>query len=133
MLTNRQSIEFVMAERIEKDNGNLDIVKWAVVIAIIAAAIYANSYFATESLLLRTVGLLVAAGAAGWVASLTAKGAAFVELCLEARVEIRKVVWPTRQETTQTTIVVLIVIFIVAVILWLLDWGLNGVVSSLIS
>jgi preprotein translocase subunit SecE len=122
-----------MAERIEKDNSSLDLVKWAIVVAIIAAAIYGNSYFAAESLLIRTVGLLVAAGVAGWVASLTAKGSAFVNLCLEARIEIRKVVWPTRQETTQTTIVVLIVIFIVAIILWLLDWGLNGVVSSLIS
>jgi len=122
-----------MAERIEKDNSSLDMLKWAVVVAIIAAAIYGNSYFAAESLLIRTVGLLIAAGAAGWVASLTVRGATFVNLCLEARIEIRKVVWPTRQETTQTTIVVLIVIFIVAIILWLLDWGLNGVVSSLIS
>lgn len=122
-----------MAERTEKDNSSLDIMKWAIVVVIIAAAIYGNSYFAAESLLIRTVGLLIAAGIAGWIASLTAKGGAFVNLCLEARVEIRKVVWPTRQETTQTTIVVLIVIFIVAIILWLLDWGLNGVVSSLIS
>ena len=122
-----------MAERIEKDNSSLDMLKWAIVVAIIAAAVYGNSYFAAESLLIRTVGLLLVAGVAGWVASLTVKGGAFVNLCLEARVEIRKVVWPTRQETTQTTIVVLIVIFIVAIILWLLDWGLNGVVSSLIS
>jgi preprotein translocase subunit SecE len=122
-----------MAERIEKDSSSLDMLKWAIVVAIIAAAVYGNSYFAAESLLIRTVGLLLVAGVAGWVASLTVKGSAFVNLCLEARIEIRKVVWPTRQETTQTTIVVLIVIFIVAIILWLLDWGLNGVVSSLIS
>ncbi len=122
-----------MAERIEKDNSSLDMLKWAIVVSIIAAAVYGNSYFAAESLLIRTVGLLLVAGVAGWVASLTVKGGAFVNFCLEARIEIRKVVWPTRQETTQTTIVVLIVIFIVAIILWLLDWGLNGVVSSLIS
>ncbi len=60
------------------------------------------------------------------------KGRGFVTLCLDARTEIRKVVWPTRQETTQTTIVVLIVIFIVALILWLLDWGLNSAVSGII-
>lgn len=121
-----------MSEKIESEDGKLDIVKWAVVAAIVAGAIYANSYFATESLLVRTLGLLVAAGVAGWIGAQTVRGRSFVNLCLDARVEIRKVVWPTRQETTQTTIVVLIVIFIVAFILWLLDWGLNSVISSMI-
>ena len=121
-----------MGEKVENEDSSLDWIKWIVVAAIVAAAVYGNSYFATESLLIRTIGLLVAAGVAGWIGAQTVKGRAFVNLCLEARVEIRKVVWPTRQETTQTTIVVLIVIFIVALILWLLDWGLNGVVSSII-
>ena len=121
-----------MADKIESEEGTLDWAKWAAVAIIIAAAVYGNSYFSAESLLIRTLGLLVVAGAAGWLASQTVKGKAFVTLCLDARVEIRKVVWPTRQETTQTTIVVLIVIFVVALILWLLDWGLNGVVSSVI-
>jgi preprotein translocase subunit SecE len=121
-----------MAEKTENESSQLDWIKWIAVAAIVAVGVYANSYFSAESLLIRTIGLLVAAGAAGWIAAQTVKGRAFVNLCLEARVEIRKVVWPTRQETTQTTIVVLIVIFIVALILWLLDWGLNGVVSSII-
>ena len=117
----------------QSDQARTDWIKWAVVAAIIAGGVYANSYFSTESLLLRTIGLLVLAGAAGWVAAQTARGRAFVELCLEARVEIRKVVWPTRQETVQTTIIVLIVIFILAIILWVLDWGLNGIISGIIS
>jgi preprotein translocase subunit SecE len=102
------------------------------VAAMVAVSVYGNSYFSAESLLLRTIGILAVAGVAGWIAAQTIKGRAFVNLCLEARIEIRKVVWPTRQETTQTTIVVLIVIFIVALILWLLDWGLTGIVSSVI-
>ena len=121
-----------MSEKIDSEDNKLDWIKWAIVAVIVAASVYANSYFSTESLLMRTIGLLIAAGGAGWIAAQTIRGRAFVTLCLEARIEIRKVVWPTRQETTQTTIVVLIVIFIVALILWLLDWGLNGVVSSII-
>ncbi len=121
-----------MSEKIESTNAKLDGLKWLVVIAITVAAIYGNSYFGAESLLLRVVGLIVAAAIAGWIAVQTAKGRSFLELCLEARTEIRKVVWPTRQETTQTTIVVLVVIFIVAIILWLLDWALNSAVSSVI-
>jgi preprotein translocase subunit SecE len=121
-----------MSEKIEGASTKLDGLKWLVVVAITAAAIYANSYFAAESLLVRVIGLIVAAGVAGWIAIQTVRGRSFLELCLEARTEIRKVVWPTRQETTQTTIVVLVVIFIVAIILWLLDWALNSVVSSII-
>ncbi len=121
-----------MSVKIDSEDSKLDWIKWAVVAVIVGAAIYANSFFSNESLLIRTIGLLVATGVAGWIAAQTVKGRAFVNLCLEARIEIRKVVWPSRQETTQTTIVVLIVIFIVALILWLLDWGLNGVVSSII-
>jgi len=122
-----------MAEKIESTSGKLDWIKWLVVAAIVAAGVYANSYFAAESLFLRAIGVLVLAGVAAWVAAQTVKGRAFINLCLEARVEIRKVVWPSRQETTQTTIIVLVVICIVALILMLLDWGLNGLVSILIS
>jgi preprotein translocase subunit SecE len=121
-----------MSEKIENVDPKLDWLKWAIVAVIVVAAVYANSYFSAELLLVRTIGLLVAAGIAGWIAAQTVKGRTFVNLCLDARTEIRKVVWPTRQETTQTTIVVLIVIFIVAIILWLLDWGLNSAVSGII-
>lgn len=121
-----------MTDSADSDGGGLDWLRWAAVAVIVAAGVYANTRFAAESLLLRTVGLMAAAGLAGWVAAGTARGRAFVALCLEARVEIRKVVWPTRQETAQTTVVVLAVIFVVALILWLLDWVLNGVVSSII-
>ena len=121
-----------MSVKIDSEDSKLDWIKWAVVAAIVGAAVYANSFFATESLLIRTIGILLAAGAAGWIAAQTVKGRTFVNFCLEARIEIRKVVWPSRQETTQTTIVVLIVIFIVALILGKLDWGLNGIVSSVI-
>jgi preprotein translocase subunit SecE len=121
-----------MSEKIEIEDSKLDWIKWGVVAAIVGASIYGNSYYSTESLLIRTIGLLITAGAASWIAAQTVRGRAFVRLCLDAQIEIKKVVWPTRQETTQTTIVVLIVIFIVALILWLLDWGLNSVVSSII-
>ena len=122
-----------MSEKIETEGRNQDWLKWIAVSALIMAGIYLNSYFSSESLLLRTIGLIVIAVFAGWVASLTGKGKALIDLCLEARVEIRKVVWPSRQETTQTTIVVLIVIVIVAIILWLLDSMLNGIISSFIT
>ena len=116
-----------MSEKIAGEDGKLDLVKWAVVAAIVAGAIYVNSYFVAESLLVRTLGLLVTAGVAGWIGAQTIRGRAFVNLCLDARVEIRKVVWPTRMETTQTFMIV----FGAIVVLCLFFWGLESLLSFL--
>jgi len=63
----------------------------------------------------------------------TEKGAWAWNLAKEARVEVRKVVWPTTQETTQTTLIVVAVVIVVALILWGLDsslsWGVRGVIG----
>jgi preprotein translocase subunit SecE len=51
-------------------------------------------------------------------------GGRFWQFVLEARVELRKVFWPTRQETFQTTMVVLVFVVIASVFFWLLDLSL---------
>ena len=121
-----------MTEKSNTQSGRLDLLKWLAVAVIVAVGVYGNSYFSAESLLYRTIALLILGALAAWIAAQTSKGSAFVTLCLDARTEIRKVVWPTRQETTQTTIIVLIVVLIVALVLWLLDWGLGEIVSGII-
>jgi preprotein translocase subunit SecE len=40
---------------------------------------------------------------------------------LEARDEVRKVVWPTRKETVQTTMIIIATVLLVAVFLWIID------------
>ena len=49
----------------------------------------------------------------------------------EARAEVRKVVWPTRQETVQTTLMVLVAVIIIGIFLWLIDMALVSAVQSL--
>jgi preprotein translocase subunit SecE len=112
--------------------GSLDLVLWIIVVLLVGAGVYGNSYFAAESTLYRVIGLLVLAGVTAWLATLTLKGKAFVSLCLEAKTEIRKVVWPTRAETTQTTLIVVVVVMIVALILWALDSLLSWVITFVI-
>ena len=121
-----------MSEKIEGASTKLDGLKWLVVAAITVAAIYANSYFATESLLIRVVGLIIAAAIAGWIAIQTARGRSFLELCLEARTEIRKVVWPTQQETTQTAIAVFVFTLVMALFFWGLDSFLLWLTRTLV-
>ncbi len=121
-----------MSEKVNDQGYKLDWLKWAAVAVLVAVGVFANSYFAAESILYRTIGLLLLAAVAIWLAVKTEKGGALLALSLDARAEIRKVVWPTRQETTQTTMIVLVVVVIVALLLWLLDWGLNEIVSGII-
>ncbi|MBL4865278.1 MAG: preprotein translocase subunit SecE [Pseudomonadales bacterium] len=121
-----------MNTKIEETQPKLDGLKWLVVLVLVAAAVVGNSHYGAEPLLYRVLAIIAAALLALWVGSLTAKGQAFVDLVKEARVETRKVVWPTRQETTQTTMVVVVVVLIASLILWLLDTFLGWIVSSLI-
>lgn len=114
---------------VETTASRFDAVKWTVVAVLVAVAVVGNSYYSDQSLLYRVLGILVLAGVAGMVALQTAKGAAFWALVKGARTEIRKVVWPTRQETVQTTMIVVAFVLLVALLLWGLDSLLGWLVS----
>ena len=97
--------------------SRLDSAKWVVVLAVVAGGVYGNSYYGDQPILYRVLALLVLALVAGWIASLTQKGGDFWTLVKGSRTEIRKVVWPTRQETTQTTLIVFVFVIITGLIL----------------
>ena len=44
----------------------------------------------------------------------------------ESKQEVRKIVWPTRDETVRTTLLVVAMVIVVGLILWLLDTALFG-------
>ena len=69
---------------------------------------------------------------AAFVGLQTEQGRAFNQLRKDAAIELRKVVWPTRQETVQTTLIVLVFVVIVALILFFMDWVLNSLISWVI-
>lgn len=68
-------------------------------------------------------------GVAGFIASTTYKGSTFITFAKESRTEVRKVVWPNRQETTTTTMIVLVATVVMALILW----GLDGIIVEIVS
>ncbi len=121
-----------MKANVQEKGSRLDRLKWVVVAVVTGAAVWGNLQYASEPLLYRVMALLVAAAAAAAVASQTSQGIAFWELARAARTEIRKVVWPTRQETTQTTLIVVAVVLVMALILWGLDTLLGWLASMLI-
>ncbi|MEP1595504.1 MAG: preprotein translocase subunit SecE [Halieaceae bacterium] len=114
---------------VETTASRFDSAKWIVVFILLGAAVVGNSYFAVQSLLYRVLGIVALSVVAGLVALQTAKGASFWTLVKGSRTEIRKVVWPTRQETVQTTLIVVAFVLVVALMLWGLDSFLGWLVS----
>ncbi len=121
-----------MSAKAEAKDGRFDALKWVVVAALVAAGVAGNQYFSASPILYRVLALVALAAVAGFVALQTVKGAAFLQLAKEARTEIRKVVWPTRQETTQTTLVVVAVVLVMSLLLWGLDSLLGWLVSMIV-
>lgn len=105
----------------EQPSSSLDGLKWVIVAVLLAAAIGGNFYYGQESVLFRAIGVVFAVGIAGLVAMQTLKGRTAVAFAKESRTEVRKVVWPTRQEAIQTTGIVLVVTLLMSLLLWGLD------------
>ncbi len=110
-----------------------DIAKYALAIALVAGGVFAFYWFAaqwaTPWRVLAVIGGLVL-GTLVFMA--TRKGAETREFLGESRFELRKVVWPTRQEALRTTWVVIIVVIVISLILALFDFIIQGGVKFLL-
>ncbi|EXJ13744.1 Preprotein translocase subunit SecE [Imhoffiella purpurea] len=109
----------------------MDSIKLAVAAFLLVIGIFAFYYFSGISTLLRVIGLLVISGAAVAVAFQTERGRLLWQFVSDARMEVRKVVWPTRQETLQTTLVVVVMVLILGILLWLFDMVLMAILRFL--
>jgi preprotein translocase subunit SecE len=110
--------------------GKFDSVLLAAAALLLVGGMGAFYYYATDlNVLIRTMILLAACGAAVAVAYQTAMGKLLWTYIAGSRVELRKVVWPTRQESVQTTLMIAVVVLIMSLILWGLDsfllWGVK--------
>ena len=91
-----------------------DIAKLGLALSILVGALIAFYYYADASKLYRVVGMLAAVGVAIFISLQTDKGRQVSSFVRDAQIEVRKVVWPTGQETRQTTLVVMIVVVLFA-------------------
>ena len=109
----------------------LDTLKLVAAIAIIVGGIAAFYVLSTYPLAVRWLIVLAALGGGIAVALQSAQGRAFAQFVQGSRVELRKIVWPTRQETLQTTLVVFVAILVMGVFFWILDWILGALTRAL--
>lgn len=53
----------------------------------------------------------------------------FVKFFKDVRTELKKVIWPTRQQLINNTVTVILMCLVVGAIIWLADWGLTVIVE----
>ena len=111
-----------------QEDPRLDWLKWLVAIVLLLAGLLGNHYYSAISMPLRMLGWLAIVVVAAFVAAKTRRGKWVVEFFRESRQELRKVVWPIREEIIQTTLVVAAMVIILALLLW----GMDGILVWLI-
>jgi preprotein translocase subunit SecE len=117
----------------EQSSSAIDTFKLMTAVLVLIAGVVGFYYFEGESQLLRVLGMLAVVVVAFFIVASSDPGRRGLSFVKEARVEVRKVVWPTRQETLQTTIAVLFMVILVAIMLWLFDMFLGWGVSKLLA
>jgi preprotein translocase subunit SecE len=120
-----------MTEQAETGASVLDTAKLVASVAILVGGVAAFYLLGDLPLAVRWLIVLGALAAGIVVALQSAQGREFWQFVQGSRVELRKVVWPTRQETLQTTMVVFVAIVAMGVFFWLLDMLLGAVTHAL--
>jgi preprotein translocase subunit SecE len=107
-----------------QDAGTADKVKLTIAILIVVAGVAGYYVLISQATWLRWAAVVASLVVAAVVVAFSRYGSEFRRFVELARIELRKVVWPTRQETLQTTIVVFAFVAIAGVFFWLLDLAL---------
>lgn len=102
-------------------SSKLDWLKWSVVVFLFITGIIANYYYNSQPWPLRLLGWLFLLAIISAVALQTSQGKQALNFARESRIELRKVFWPTRQETMQTTMFVAIMVLVLSLVLWGID------------
>ncbi|MEE8463414.1 MAG: preprotein translocase subunit SecE [Gammaproteobacteria bacterium] len=120
-----------MNAQTETGASALDTVKLLLAIAVLISGIGAYYYYPDMSVVIRAGGVLASVVIAIVIVMQTAMGREMWQFIQTSRVELRKVVWPNRQDTTQTTLAVIVFVIILGVFFWGLDMGLLWVTKTL--
>jgi preprotein translocase subunit SecE len=121
----------MVAKTEEVVTNKLDTFKLLLAIAVLVSGIFGFYFFEAESLLYRVLGVVFVSGVAIAIAATTYLGQAVISFARESRMEVRKVVWPTRQETVQTTFMVIVAVIIIGIFLWFVDMLLAQAIQLL--
>jgi len=113
------------------DAGTADNLKLAAAIVIVVAGVAGYYLLASQPTWMRWLPVIGSLALAAVVVAFSRYGTEFRRFVELARIELRKIVWPTRQETLQTTLVVFGFVIIAGLFFWLLDLVLAWATKAL--
>ncbi|WP_100550948.1 preprotein translocase subunit SecE [Caedibacter taeniospiralis] len=108
---------------------------WLLMLVIAVLVVFSSMYFSlfTQSSALMAVLIIVGLVVLLVLAKQTNQGAKGWQFLLEARLEMRKVVWPTRQETINSTLVVLAIVAVASVIIYFVGLLFMYLIQAILS
>lgn len=119
-------------QQVETVTSAADRIKVALAIGVLIAGVMGFYWLAEQPTVLRVASVLVGMLAAAGIALTSGPGQRFFAFSKDSWAEARRVVWPTRKETTQMTLVVFAFVVIMAIFLWLVDQALNWILYDLL-
>jgi preprotein translocase subunit SecE len=114
-----------------QDAGAADTVKLAVAIVLVIAGVAGYYVLGTQAAWLRWLAVAGGIVLAAVVIAFSKYGTALKQFMADSRVELRKIVWPNRQETGMTTLVVFFFMLIAGFFFWGLDLALAWATRAL--
>jgi len=112
-----------------KGLSGADIGKLVLAGLVLVVGVFAYSWFNNVvAASIRLIGVVLALVVALAIGYFTAPGRRVKHFLSESQFELRKVVWPTRDETLKTTGIIIVVVIILSLLLGLIDWLLKTIV-----
>jgi preprotein translocase subunit SecE len=121
-------VEFEIMEQ-KKESRGLDKFYWLLSCLLIAAGIAAHYYFSLLPWPIKLAGWIVLGCVICLILFQTTTGKKFFHFAKDARIELYKVVWPTKQETIHTTMLLVVLVIVMSLIMWGMDSLLLKAVS----
>lgn len=107
-----------------------NVFSWVAMTLVTLLALFASYYFDFSGAIKAVIWI-------GWflvfmlLGYMTTQGKQVLEFFKEAKIELLKVVWPTRQETVQTTSIVMVMVAVTGFVLWGIDSGMMWVIGKI--
>ncbi|MEK9793258.1 MAG: preprotein translocase subunit SecE [Gammaproteobacteria bacterium] len=118
----------MVEKNIESKSNNTYLI---VSIIVLISGMILFYYFSDVRLFYRVLAMISVVILSGFIGYQSDFGKLVYSYISDSKVEIKKVTWPTKQETTQTTLGVIVVVIIVGILLWLFDMLLGWAIGTL--
>lgn len=117
---------------VETVSSTVDRLKLGLAVLVIVAGIVGYSMLEGQPAAARVglfIGSLIIAAVIAWFSE---PGRRTLSFGRDAYNEVKRVVWPTRKETTQMTGIVFVFVIVMGILLWVVDKALEGVIYGLL-